>query len=325
MSIDGKWVNETVNPDFYVSLRLKESIYSAKSKFQEVDIVTLHTFGKCLMLDGHMQSSEQDEYIYHEALVHPALLTHPNPKRVFIAGGGEGATLREILKHSSVEKVIMVDIDPIVIDVCKRFLPNHSAGLFEDPRFELIVDDARAFIENYDINNPENQLFDIIIMDLCDPIEDGPAYLLYTQKFFHLLKSKLSPNGILVTQSGPGSINTMHEVFCPVFKTLSTVFPVVSPYTVYVPSFFDFNSFIIALNSNEIQYDPRHKTSIIINELIESKIKDGENALKYLDGPSYIGLFALGKDVKVKLAKTTEIITEDNPRFCFKIGAQLNA
>ena len=127
-------------------MRVKNVMYSGKSKFQEVDLIDTGPFGKTLFLDGKVQSSEIDEWVYHELLVHPAMLLHPNPKTVFICGGGEGATAREVLRHKTVEKVVMVDIDQVVCDFCHAHLEDNKAA-FESPRLELIHDDARAQLE----------------------------------------------------------------------------------------------------------------------------------------------------------------------------------
>jgi len=155
-----------------------EIIYTGKSQYQEVDIVELVPFGRSLIIDEMMQSSEKDEFSYHESLVHPALTIHPNPRHVMVAGGGEGATVREILRHKSVEKVTMVDIDTLVIEASKSHLPNHHRGCFDNPRLELVIEDARAWLERYEGK------FDVIIMDLADPVEEGPAFGLYTVEFF---------------------------------------------------------------------------------------------------------------------------------------------
>jgi spermidine synthase len=133
-------------------------------------------------LDEKIQSTESDEYIYHEALVHPSLLAHPNPKRVFIAGGGEGATAREVLRHKSVERVVMVDIDDIVCKTSKEFLPKHHRGAFDNPRYQLIIEDAKVWLQQTE------EKFDVMVLDLADPVEDGPAYMLYTKEFYTMGK-----------------------------------------------------------------------------------------------------------------------------------------
>ena len=136
----------------------------AETPFQHIEIGISPYFGKIIVIDGDVQSSVADEYVYHECLVHPAMLAHPNPKNVLILGGGEGATLREILKHKSVERVVMCDIDRIAIDMFKQHLPEWHQGAFDDPRTELLHRDARAYLEK-----AANGEFDVIISDLTEP------------------------------------------------------------------------------------------------------------------------------------------------------------
>ena len=185
-----RWLYEEVTKDFTVSYSLKKIFYEGQSEFQAIDVVELGQFGRSLILDGKIQSCETDETVYHESLVHPPLFLHPNPKTVFIAGGGEGATAREVLRHKSVEKVVMVDIDGMCVSVCKQHLPNHSAGAFDNPRLELVIQDAKQYLVDY------QGTFDVVICDLADPLEDGPCYLLYTEEFYtmgilFILSSKL--------------------------------------------------------------------------------------------------------------------------------------
>ena len=141
-----KWLHDEVSPDLVQLHSIKQVIYSGQTEFQSVDIIDTGSFGICLVLDGKIQSSERDEFIYHEALVHPAMLSHARPETVFIAGGGEGATLREVLFHSMVKRAVMVDIDEEVVKICQKFLPDHSRGSFQDKRIELHHVDARDYL-----------------------------------------------------------------------------------------------------------------------------------------------------------------------------------
>ena len=168
-----KWIEEELEPGLRVMYGLKEQLRSSTSKFQTVDVVDLEPFGRTLLIDGLIQSCQVDEFVYHESLVHPALLSHPCPKSVYIGGGGEGSTAREVLRHSTVERCVMVDIDEDVVSFCRENLPENSEA-FKDSRLELVIDDAKAVLEQ----SPTG--FDIIIMDLDDPLEGGPCYQLYT-------------------------------------------------------------------------------------------------------------------------------------------------
>jgi len=241
-----EWLFETINSNLVFGHTVKQRFFKGSSQFQDVSVLQLGSFGKCLMIDDHVQSSEMDEFIYHECLVQPIMTLHPNPKRVFIAGGGEGATAREVLRHNCVEKLVMVDIDDIVVKVSKEHLPHHHAGSFSDPRLTLIQADAKLELEN------ATEKFDVVIMDLPDPIEEGPAFLLYTQKFYTMLKTKLNPGALIVTQSGPGGPTSLSECFSPIHNTLRSVFPDVVPYCYYVPSFGDCNGFNIAAADGKV-------------------------------------------------------------------------
>ena len=185
--ISGKWFVETIFPDLAVMLRVQKVLYSGKTQFQEVEILESQVFGRSLVLDGKTQSTEKDEHIYHESLVHPAMLMHPQPRTVFIGGGGEGGTLREVLAHRSVEKAVMLDLDREVVDLCRHYLPHHHQGSFDDPRVELRHEDARAYLENC------SQQFDVMVMDLVDPLEGGTAHLLYTEEYYRIAQGQTHP------------------------------------------------------------------------------------------------------------------------------------
>ena len=159
------------------------------------------------------------------------MLAHANPRRVMVAGGGEGATIREVLRHSSVEEVVMVDLDKAVVDLCKEHLPEHHGGSFDDPRVTLLHEDALAYLEQRETP------FDIIIIDVPDPLEGGPAYLLFTVEFYELVRARLGPGGLMVAQSGPTGPSNVREVFTAIAQTMQRVFDHTSGYHTHIPSF----------------------------------------------------------------------------------------
>ncbi|MCX5998978.1 MAG: fused MFS/spermidine synthase [Chloroflexi bacterium] len=224
------WFRDPVNPNFVQLHRLVDTIYSASTGFQRVDVIQTASFGKCLVLDGKLQSAEVDEFVYHEVLVHPAMIGHPHPRTVLIAGGGEGAALRETLRHNSVEKVVMVDIDKETVDICRRCLPSMHQGAFDDKRVELLHCDAREYLAS------SGTKFDVIVIDITDPVESALSYLLYTQEFYQMVQERLDPRGIITVQSGSCSLGDL-PVFPAVNATLRSVFPTVLPYQAFVPSF----------------------------------------------------------------------------------------
>eukprot|EP00960_Hanusia_phi_P020620 607768-Hanusia_phi.AAC.1 len=176
---NGFWYEEQVTEELLLKMSLTTINFDAESPFQRVQIVTTVPFGKTLVLDDHTQSSQTDEHVYHESLVHPAMLAHGSPKTVFIGGGGEGATAREVLRFKSVERVVMCDLDEIACKMCREHLPEWNRGVYEDKRFEIHYKDALAFLKEW-----EGPKFDVIIMDISDPIECGPGIGLYFKEFY---------------------------------------------------------------------------------------------------------------------------------------------
>lgn len=209
------------------------------SRFQKIGIIENPRYGKILLLDGAVQSAQHDEYIYHEALIHPALLLHPRPQRVLILGGAEGASLREALRHRSVAGATMVDIDAKLVRLCRRHLPEWSAGAFEDPRAHLVIADGKDWVA------ATRQRFDVAVMDLTDPLDLGTGFPLYTRNFLRTLKRRLTPGGLLVVQAGELS---RAEFFAhsSIVKTLGGLFGHVRSYVQFVPSFFGQWSFVLA-------------------------------------------------------------------------------
>jgi len=294
-----RWFSDNISPDLTMLHSIKERIYSGRSKFQSIDIVNTGSFGVCLVLDGKIQSSEADEFIYHEALVHPAMITHPRPERVFIAGGGEGATLREVLAHKTVKKAVMVDIDEEVVSLCRRLLPSWHQNAFDDPRTELHFVDARKYLEE------SSDKFDVIIIDLVDPLEQGPARLLYTQEFYEIVKQKLGPAGIMSVQAEPAEWTNLDN-FTAIANTLSKVFPIARPYQVHVPSFLGLWGFSAASQS----LDPSELTPEEIDNRISTRIS---KKLKSYDGLTHQAMFTIPKHIRQQLAASQRIITDKQP------------
>jgi len=291
--------SDDISPDLTVLHSIKERIYSGRTKFQSVDIINTGSFGVCLVLDGKIQSSEADEFVYHEALVHPAMLAHPRPERVFIAGGGEGATLREVLAHKTVKKAVMVDIDEEVVELCRRFLPSWHRKAFDDPRAELHFADARKYLEE------SSDEFDVIIIDLVDPLEHGPARLLYTREFYQIVRQRLGHAGIMSVQAEPSEWKNLDN-FTAIANTLRNVFSIARPYQVHVPSFFGLWGFVSASQS----LDPSELTPEEIDARISTRIS---KRLESYDGLTHQAMFTIPKHIRRKLAASRKIITDERP------------
>jgi len=284
-----------------------------KSKFQDCKLIETHCFGRQLILDGYSQSSQKDEFVYHECLVHPAMFMHPNPKTVFIGGGGEMATAREVLKHKSVEKLIMVDIDGEVVDICRKELKAWDiAWVDEDPRFELVIDDAKKYIEEY-----KGPKFDVVIMDIADPIMAGPGIALYYKDFYQNLKSKLNPGFVFVTQSGPCGLVTHKECFTTIHSTMRASYDNVLPFNAFMACFADTWGFNIGWDNHSSlpsldQYRALEPEKV--EAKIKSRIKDGQ-VLKYYDGLGHRGSMHPPTYVRKACAEETRIMSADNPVF----------
>ena len=186
------WVHEIHKEMVSLGFKVEETLFTGRSPFQKVDIIRTAGHGKMLLNDGIVMLSDKDEFVYHEMIAHVPLFVHPDPRRILIIGGGDGGTAREVLKHGNVERVVMVEIDRMVVDACRRHMPAVS-GALDDPRLELLYEDGVKYIENTD------KIFDVAIIDSTDPV--GPAAPLFDAEFYKNTASRLSQDGIMITQS----------------------------------------------------------------------------------------------------------------------------
>ena len=298
------WYLEYITPDLVQAASLQRVLYTGRTQYQDVSLVETAPFGRMLVLDGKTQSAEVDEFIYHEALVQPAMMAHPQPRRIFIAGGGEGATAREVLRHSTVQQVKMVDLDAEVVALCREHLPNHHAGAFEDPRLQLHFQDALDYLEQ----TPDR--FDVIIIDIPDPLEGGPAYLLYTQEFYDLARSRLAPGGMMVAQAGPAGPTNCTEVFTAIHHTMASVLPQTFPYRVYVPSFGTMWGFVIG------GLDDTPDVATVPPDEIDRRTSERLTTyLRFYDGTTHTALGPLPKYLRHALRTEQRLITKGSPLF----------
>jgi len=297
------WFTERFTPHESHSHHFKKTLVKKQTKFQKAILADSYSFGRCLVLDGEMQSAQLDEFIYHECLVQPAMVLHPNPKKVLILGGGEGATVREILRHPGVEQVTMVDIDGEVVEFCKQYLEEWHKGTLTHEKTRLIIGDARTFVLETE------EKFDVIISDLPTPIEGGPAYQLYTLEFYQKMLSRLSPGGLFLAQAGSGSLLQIH--FHSVLNhTLKTLFKVVRPFYAFVPSFDVPWAFLLASQ----KADPRKLTA----KAVDKRLGRLKSQLRFYDGEAHEGLFRIPKYLRTHLDREDQFITETQPIFFFK-------
>jgi spermidine synthase len=185
---------ETLYEGYGQRFRIEKMLHEVRTEHQHLVIFQNPRMGRVMALDGVIQTTEADEFIYHEMLTHVPLLAHGAAKRVLIIGGGDGGMLREVSKHRGVEHITMVEIDATVVDMCKQYLPEHSKGAFDDPRLNLVIDDGMRFVATTE------EKFDVIISDSTDPI--GPGEVLFSENFYEACRRCLNDDGILVTQNG---------------------------------------------------------------------------------------------------------------------------
>ncbi len=188
------WIRESLHPDYAQTLKAERMLYDSKTEKQRLQVFENGTFGRVLALDGVVQTTERDNFIYHEMLTHVPILAHGAVNRALIVGGGDGGMAREVLKHQTIEQVTMVEIDAGVVDFSREYLPMLSNGAFDDPRLNVVIADGADFMRE----TPGG--FDVIIVDSTDPI--GPGEVLFTDTFYGHAARALSDGGILVTQNG---------------------------------------------------------------------------------------------------------------------------
>ena len=189
-----EWYEEAYHPHWRQRFEVERYVHRGRTAFQEVIVFESPLLGRVLVLDGAVQTTERDEFIYHEMIAHVPLMAHGAAHDVLIIGGGDGGTLEEVLKHRSVARATMVELDPGVVEVARAHLPGISRGAFDDPRTELILGDGVQFVA--DTRRP----FDVIIVDSTDPF--GPGEALFTESFYADCRARLRPGGIVVAQSG---------------------------------------------------------------------------------------------------------------------------
>lgn len=266
-----------------LSLKHDGKLYDVQSDYQRVEVYNTQAYGNMLTLDGMVMTTEVDEYVYHEMISHVPLLTHPNPKRVLIIGGGDGGTAREVLKHEGLEEVVMVEIDDKVIEASKLHLPTIAQAL-NHPKLNLIVDDGIKYV-----NAAADGSFDLVIVDSTDPV--GPAEGLFTVDFYKEVYRILSDDGIMITQSESPRFNS--KVFKEIYQTYRGIFgqDKVHCYLAYIPTYptgmWSFSY------SSKGSAKPLSQKSM---EEIERFVKTAK--LKYYNAPLHSAAFALPNFVK---------------------------
>ena len=297
------WLKDKINDNLIQMHRLAGEVYSGETDYQSVRIVRTPGSGTALVLDGKIQSTEREEFIYHEAIVHPAMIVHPQPESVCIVGGGEGGVLREVLRHRTVKRAVMVEIDAQVTALSRQYLPGESRGAFDDPRADVHFTDARAYLEN----SPDR--FDVIIIDLPDPIEEGPAYRLFTKEFYQTVFQHLTDDGIITVQAGSASLTELLNLTA-VMKTLQAVFPMTAAYLTNMLCYGGAWGFAFASKG----LDPVNVTPADIDRRLTER---GIGGLRHYDGITHRGMFSPPLYIREAVKQQTRIITDDTPLYLY--------
>ncbi len=272
-----KWIYETLYTDLKQGFKVKKVLYKSRTEFQDMELVETSRFGRVLVLDGVVQTTEKDEFVYHEMLTHVPLLTHGNPKKILLIGAGDGGILRETLKHP-VDEVVMVEIDRAVLDFSKKYLRSICKNAFSDKRLKLIIDDGAKFVKKTDAK------FDVVIIDSTDPV--GPAKCLFTLDFFKGASRILLKKGIMARQTGSPWLQSGE--FRNSCGKSEAAFKYYEPYLMATPTYYGgFFSLIIASNGVNLNRD---KTDF---NRIEKEYKKLKLKTKYYNPKVHYGAFCL--------------------------------
>lgn len=280
-----EYMVECLEEGYFYFLENKKKLFETKSKFQKIEVFETKSFGRYLRLDRGIQTCEEDEYLYHEPLIHVPMLTHPKPENILIIGGGDGGALKQILKHNTVQKVDMVELDEEVIKVSKKYLKKIHENSFNHKKANVIIGDGIEFLKK------TKNKYDIIILDLTDPSKDSIDKI-YTKIFYDSVKSRLKKDGIVSIQTEiPYMISNIHV---RILKTLMKSFKIVRPFYSYVPTYGTVHGFASCSN--------KHDTKKTSKNIIDKKIKKRKiKNLKMFDGETYEAMHVVPKIIKEKL------------------------
>lgn len=277
------WFLEIESPDRLGLTRGEGPTVSVRTRYQRLDLVRLKGFGLCMILDGRMQLAESDEWIYHELLVHPACVIHGDPRRGIVLGGGDGCALRELLRYSKLEEIVLVDIDEEVLAVSKEHLPPLNRGALSDPRVRVVCSDAMHFLRQ------DTGLYDVIISDLTEPFDptEPRAVLsshLYTPEFYQTIRQRLTPEGVFVCQTGGILWQPEHDIHSrTIIDGVRGQFAHVTSCYEFIPSFAELWSITLASTR------PLEKTAEEVDEALKRLKVEG---LRYYDGISHQRAFS---------------------------------
>jgi len=287
-----QWYVEEFAPTERHGHAIEEVYFAGRTAFQSVAVIRSAAFGKLLVIDGDTQSSQADEKIYHESLVHPALAALDDRSEILILGGGEGATLREVLRSPDVRTATMVDIDGEVIALAKRFLPEWSDGAFEDPRARVIVGDALAFLKK------DRGLYGAIVSDLTEPLADSPSNPLFCDEVFGDIKARLAPGGVYVLQASTAGFHNM-ALHVKMARTLRRRYRFVRSFYTHVPAFDNDWAFIACSDAIDLE--------ALDGARIERYLASLRGESYFYDAQTHRRLFSLPLYLRRELAKEGDV------------------
>jgi len=290
---------EALNPYFGYFYTIRKSLRKASTKYQKIELVDTDEFGKVLLLDDITQVVENNHFMYHEPMVHPALCAHPNPQKILVVGGGDGGIVNEVLKYPSVKRVELAELDKGVVDFSRKYLKNVHNGCFEDSRFNVNITDGRKFVEDH----PGE--FDVVIMDMTDPF--GPSCMLYTKEFFRLVKRSMRNRAGLFVMHSESPVSRPKAFSC-IQKTLGSVFKSVVPLYTYIQMYAVLWSVTVAGDETDIG---KCKPAGIDKKLKKFGIDD----LKLYNGSTHAAMQVPYPYISEILSKPSRIITDKNPEF----------
>ncbi|MBP5859081.1 polyamine aminopropyltransferase [Marivibrio halodurans] len=274
------WFDETLHDDYRQGLRIDRVLYQSNDGLQDLIVFENARFGRVLCLDGVVQTTEGDEFVYHEMLTHVPILAHGRVEDVLIVGGGDGGMAREVLKHPAVRPV-MVEIDPDVVEFSKQHLPRLSNGAFDDPRLELVIADGCRFVKETE------KRFDVVIVDSTDPI--GPGEVLFTAEFYADCKRCLKPGGVVVTQNGVPFVQGGE--ITDSYRRLGESFADVHFFRAAIPTY---QGGDMAFGWASDDPDPRRQSV----EVIEARFADAGIETRYYTPDLHVASFALPRTIK---------------------------
>ncbi|MCC6473223.1 MAG: polyamine aminopropyltransferase [Burkholderiales bacterium] len=278
---DRQYLYEELNPDYGFFIRSSRRIEEGSTQFQSLEVHDTPQFGRLFRLDGCFMTSERDEFFYHENLIHPALVAHPQPRKVLIIGGGDGGAAEEALKHPSVEEVTLVELDAKVVEVARKYFGEIHRGALGSPRLRLLIQDGLDFIAR------TGERFDLIALDLPDPI--GPATQLYEEPFFRDCRRALAPGGALSLHMG--SPVSLPERVSAHYERLARVFALVRPCVMFIPLYGCLWSMAVCSES----LDPLAVPAAEVDRRIARR---GLARLQYYNGATHHAVFALPNFVR---------------------------